>query len=318
VFRLQISTRPLRHPRSIVVAGVALLFGLALALFAESVPVARAAQACSTLASGQTYCLTKSDAVDPIRVGEPQIFTIVESITAGTTQLSDPGALTDVVPANYAITSVAATLVGNATQPACTLSGNTVTCPGPRTLGPGAGQIIVTVLAVPITPSTNKKCDAVNNTASSSIPGVANQVSEPTTILPEKGPQQCGRKSTRNVDDDDKKQQLTKEQKQNRSRTDNSNRAQVKTEGNVVGVRCKGSDSLPTLKRGFISKPDEAPYALIGTRDGVQQIILTDDAKSDCKKIETGDYLKAEGEKEHEQLFIADEIEIKRDGDWID
>ena len=66
------------------------------------------------------------------------------------------------------------------------------------------------------------------------------------------------------------------------------------------------------LKHGFISKPDETPYVLIGTEDGVQQVVFTKGVKSRCKDIDVGDYLEAEGSKEHEQLFYADhDIEIR-------
>jgi hypothetical protein len=305
-----------RLARSVVTAGMALIGALALMLLVDSPQPVHAAQTCTTLSSGQVYCLTKADAVDPIRVGETQLFTIIESLSAGSAQVVDSGPLTDIVPANYAITNVVATLVGSASGPPCTLSGNTASCPGPRTLGPGAGQLIVTITAIAKTPSTNGTCESVGNTASSSVPGLtSSQVTEPTVVLPEKGPTACGRKGT--LDDDDEDKKLTKEQKQNRRRTDNSNRDQEKTEGNVVGVRCKGSDSVPTVKRGFISKPDESPYALIGNTDGVQQITLIGDAKSDCKLIQVGDYLEADGEKEHEQLFVADEIEVKRGGKQI-
>jgi hypothetical protein len=303
--------------RFVVSTGLALIGALTLVLLVDPPSHALAAQTCTTFATGQVYCLSKTDAVDPIRVGETQLFTIIESFTAGPVQIADPGPLTDIVPANYAITSAAATFVGSASGPPCTIALNTVTCPAPRTLGPGGGQIILSITAIAKTASTgDKKCDAVENTAFSSIPGlISNRVSEPTTILPEKGPTACGRKST--LEDDDEQKKETKEQKQGRRRTDNSNRDQIRAEGNVVGVRCKTSDPVPTVKRGFISEPDSAPYALIGNTDGVQQITLQGKAKSDCKLIQDGDYLKAEGEKEHEQLFRADEIEVKHYGKTI-
>ena len=68
--------------------------------------VAHAAQACSTLVSGQVYCLTKTDAVDPLRVGETQLFTITESLTAGALQVVDNNPLTDIVPNNFNVTDV--------------------------------------------------------------------------------------------------------------------------------------------------------------------------------------------------------------------
>ena len=49
---------------------MALVGAFALVLLVDSRDVAHAAQACSTLASNQVYCLTKTDAVDPLRVGQ--------------------------------------------------------------------------------------------------------------------------------------------------------------------------------------------------------------------------------------------------------
>src|SRR5688572_23289402 len=90
-------------------AGLALVGALALLLLVDAPGVAHAAQACSTLSSGQVYCLTKTDAVDPLRVGQTQTFTITESLTAGTVQVVDPNPLTDLVPANFNVTDLVTT-----------------------------------------------------------------------------------------------------------------------------------------------------------------------------------------------------------------
>lgn len=291
--------------------GLALVGAVALVLLVDSRDVAHAAQACSTLASGQVYCLTKTDAVDPLRVGQVQTFVITESLTAGAVQVVDNNPLTDIVPANFNVTDLATTRTGAATGPACTRAGNTVSCVGPRTLGPGAGQLTITITATAVLQSTNGKCDAVNNTVFTGVVNaVFSQVTEPTTILPEKGPQACGLKA--NDEDEDDEPKLTKEQRKQRERTNSGNLDQEQTEGNVVGVRCSSSDPELRVKRGFISKPGETPYALIGNDDGVQQVVFTKGVKSACKNIQVGDYLEAEGAKEHEQLFYADhDVEIR-------
>src|SRR5262249_21768020 len=121
--------------RLVVTSGMAALGALALVLLADQSGVAYAAQSCGNLASGQTYCLTKSDSVDPLRVGDTLTFTITESLTAGTVQVVDTNPLTDIVPANFNVTDLTFTRSGAATGPACTRAGNTVTCAGPRTLG---------------------------------------------------------------------------------------------------------------------------------------------------------------------------------------
>ena len=292
--------------------GVALLGALALVLLVDAQNVAHAAQACSTLASGQVYCLTKTDAVDPLRVGETQQFTITESLTDGALQVVDGNPLTDIVPANFNVTDVSSVRTGSATGPACTRAGNTVSCLGPRVLGPGAGQLTITVTATAVQQSTNNSnCNAVNNTVFTGVASaVISQVTEPTTVLPLKGPQQCGVKA--NNEDEDDEPKLTKEQRKQRERTNSGNLDNEKTEGNVVGVRCSSSDPELKVKRGFVSKPDETPYVLIGTQDGVQQMVFTKGVKSACKDIDVGDYLEAEGSKEHEQLFYADhDVDIR-------
>jgi hypothetical protein len=294
------------------IVGTALVGALALLLLVDGSDVAHAAQACSTLASGQVYCLAKTDAVDPLRVGETQVFVITESLTAGALQVVDNNPLTDVVPANFHVTDVSSARTGTATGPACTRAGNTVSCVGPRVLGPGAGQLTITITATAVQQSTNNgNCNAVNNAVFTGVVNaVFSQVTEPSTILPLKGPRQCGVKA--NDEDEDDEPKLTKEQRKQRERTNAGNLDNEKTEGNVVGVRCSGSDPELKVRRGFISKPNETPYVLIGTQDGVQQVVFTKGVKSACKDVHVGDYLEAEGRKEHEQLFYADhDIDIR-------
>jgi CSLREA domain-containing protein len=87
----------------------------------------------------------------------------------------------------------------------------------------------------------------------------------------------------------------------------------ARTEGNVVGVRCVDSDPIPTVTRGFIVEPDMTPYALIGNRDdGVQKVLLIRDAAKLCQSIRVGQYLEAEGEKQSEELFYADDVTIAK------
>ena len=85
-----------------------------------------------------------------------------------------------------------------------------------------------------------------------------------------------------------------------------------RTEGNVVGVRCVASDPIPTLERGFIVEPDMLPYAMIANRDeGAQKILLIRESAKLCKHIHVGDYLEAEGEKQSEVLFYADDVSVR-------
>jgi hypothetical protein len=53
------------------------------------------------------------------------------------------------------------------------------------------------------------------------------------------------------------------------------------------------------------------PYAVIGTRDGAQQLLLIHEAARLCSSIHVGDYLEADGEKQSEELFHAHDVTIK-------
>lgn len=117
-----------------------------------------------------------------------------------------------------------------------------------------------------------------------------------------------------NNDDEDEKRKLTEEQKRQRERTNTGSLDDIGTEGNVVGVRCDLSAPVPTVQRGFVAAPNDAPYVLIAMRDGVQQVRLLHDAKSQCGSVQVGDYIQVDGEKVHEQLFDADDMSITRGG----
>ena len=47
-------------------------------------------------------------------------------------------------------------------------------------------------------------------------------------------------------------------------------------------------------------------------RDGRQTVRLN--CSGGCPDVQVGDYLEAEGVKEHEQLFLADEVVVTRGG----
>ena len=53
------------------------------------------------------------------------------------------------------------------------------------------------------------------------------------------------------------------------------------------------------------------PFVRIGNRDGVQTVVLYKDAAQSASSIKVGDYLEAEGEKIHEQLFEATDVSVK-------
>ena len=70
----------------------------------------------------------------------------------------------------------------------------------------------------------------------------------------------------------------------------------MSTEGDVLETHC-----------------DEPwPYVVIANRDGAVEVRLLKEAQKACSSIHVGDYLEADGEKQHEFLFHADSVEIKR------
>lgn len=98
-----------------------------------------------------------------------------------------------------------------------------------------------------------------------------------------------------------------------RTRRNNATRGEdeSRTEGDVVGVRCAESDPVPELSSGFIVHPNMVPYAVIGTRDGAQQVLLIHASAKSCPSIHVGDYLEVDGEKQSEVLFQGHEVDVK-------
>ena len=56
------------------------------------------------------------------------------------------------------------------------------------------------------------------------------------------------------------------------------------------------------------------PSVVIANRDGLVEIRLLKEARNACAAIQVGDYLEVDGEKQHEALFDADSVEIRRNG----
>jgi hypothetical protein len=88
----------------------------------------------------------------------------------------------------------------------------------------------------------------------------------------------------------------TDEERRQRARTNQGNRDDDAVEGDVIETHCEAP----------------WPYAVIANRDGAVEVKLLKDAQKACSSIQVGDYLEADGEKQHEGLFYADSVEIKR------
>lgn len=97
-----------------------------------------------------------------------------------------------------------------------------------------------------------------------------------------------------NKDEKDERPRETEEQRQQRQLTNRSNRDDVYTEGNVVEVH-----------------PDEQPpFVVMVNRDGRVQVVLR--CGEQCPSIQVGDYLEADGTKQHEGLFEATDVTVSR------
>lgn len=96
----------------------------------------------------------------------------------------------------------------------------------------------------------------------------------------------------------DHPRRLTQEERRHRERTNRSGADDERIEGNVVGVACGG----------------DTPVVSIANRDGVVAVRLLGAAHRRCNLVRVGDYLEADGAKQHELLFDAESIAVTRGG----
>jgi hypothetical protein len=99
---------------------------------------------------------------------------------------------------------------------------------------------------------------------------------------------------TPSEDDNDKPRKETDEERQQRHRTNTSNRDDEHTEGNVMAVVCDA----------------EPPTITSANRDGMVDVHLIGDAVESCASARVGDYLEADGEKQNEQLYHATDVTL--------
>ena len=92
--------------------------------------------------------------------------------------------------------------------------------------------------------------------------------------------------------DEDSPRRLTETERRQKERTNRLGIDDDRTEGNVVSV---GQD-------------ERGPFAVIANRDGQVTVLLQCDGG--CPKVQAGQYLEADGVKEHEQLFTAYNITV--------
>lgn len=97
-------------------------------------------------------------------------------------------------------------------------------------------------------------------------------------------------------DEEDRRRKLTEERRQQTERTNQHGLDDYRTEGNVIEVNFNA----------------DQPFAIVAMRDGPQRILLP--CKDGCPDVRVGDYLEADGVKENEQLFYAENISLTRNG----
>jgi uncharacterized repeat protein (TIGR01451 family) len=94
----------------------------------------------------------------------------------------------------------------------------------------------------------------------------------------------------------ERKEKLTDEQRQQKERTNRHGLDDYRTEGNVVDVNLLA----------------DIPFATVAMRDGLERIVLP--CKDGCPSVQVGDYLEADGVKENEGLFYAENVTLTRNG----
>jgi hypothetical protein len=111
----------------------------------------------------------------------------------------------------------------------------------------------------------------------------------------------AGARNDPNNDDDEEEarnRRKTEEQRQQVARTNRSNLDDYRTEGNAVSSDCQAP--IPTVT--------------IANRDGDVVLQLLHDARGSCGLVQPGDYVEAIGEKQHELLYEAHQLTVRRNG----
>jgi Spy/CpxP family protein refolding chaperone len=111
-------------------------------------------------------------------------------------------------------------------------------------------------------------------------------------------------------DDSDKEVKMTRSERRQRERTNAGGLDDYHTEGNVLALRCAAAQPVPDALAGPVSfDVNEVPYAVIATRDGLQQIRLHGETGKLCDSIKAGEYLVVDGTKQSESVFDAEELD---------
>ena len=142
----------------------------------------------------------------------------------------------------------------------------------------------------------------VTNTAIVSATGTSNKEASATVEPVDSRPPQ---------DPDNDKDQEREAERREREERHQKDQEEQETQGNVVAVACTDRTPRPP---GPVAGDDglDMPYVVIVTVDGNQKVRLVGRyARLACPSIQIGDYLEANGEKQHEYLFDADDVKVR-------
>jgi uncharacterized repeat protein (TIGR01451 family) len=264
--------------------------------------------------------LSISKAASALTVAAGETVTFTMTVRNNSATLADNVTVTDTIPGGTSFVSAMPS------QGTCSGT-STIICALGRIL-PGTSATATLVVRTGVSQSGTISSTAAvvasqsdtaggNNTASADVAVLAPTATPTATATPTSTPTPTPTPApaiSANNDDEEEEQEgrLTEEERHQRERTNRSGLDDYRTEGNVVAVRCNAASPVPVPTTGFVTAPDDVPYALIATRDGIQQVRLLDEARTTCRSIREGDYLEASGEKQHELLFEAESVTITR------
>lgn len=134
----------------------------------------------------------------------------------------------------------------------------------------------------------------------------------PTPIPPTPGPSDDGGDPNGRKDKEHDNLKNTEEGKLNKDRTNKSGHYEWAVEGNVMEVLC--DKSQPSMLGGPYPSADGYVSIVIANMDGFVRLRLIKGADKSCNSIRVGDYVQADGYKQHENLYDIDGVDIKRGG----
>jgi uncharacterized repeat protein (TIGR01451 family) len=188
--------------------------------------------------------------------------------------------VTDVLPANLTFQGV------DTSQGSCT-TGQTVTC---RVGSLAVGKRVTISIRTAVS-TAQDVTNTIQVTTTSDDPNPAdNQVTGTVGVMGANPP------GDDKPAEPERPAKLTQEARQQRQRTNQLGMDDYRTEGNVVEVNLMA----------------DVPYAVVAMRDGLERIILP--CKDGCPTAQVGDYLEADGVKENEYLFYAENVTLTRRG----